>query len=217
MTSAINWMSYYINNMLELKGRIEIIIIWFWPALTWPQVEKEALGCREASVVRHILYQQGWEWQICPCSDLYQSEKSNEKRKSESKVDQPSKRKDKNYYINVMCMSVSKFLTWVPIRWTRLFLFFSACWIAWIKVETVERVFSSKRLNSSKHPQAPLLANPMNMRPMDFTSNPFKIKRVDIMKHYIPRHLDVIQSFLIPTSMLFYLLWTSTLCLIIFI
>lgn len=52
--------------------------------------------------------------------------------------------------------------------------------MAWINVDTVDNVFSSSRLNSSKQPHAPLFANPVKMRPIDLTSKPYKYQPKDI-------------------------------------
>ena len=54
----------------------------------------------------------------------------------------------------------------------RVALTLSAAWMVWICMETAESTASSRRLNSSKHPQAPHLTRPMNILPMDLTSMP---------------------------------------------
>ena len=67
------------------------------------------------------------------------------------------------YKLLLTCLSNSS-------HWAALTL--SAAWMVWICVETAESTASSRRLNSSKHPQAPHLTRPMNILPIDFTSMP---------------------------------------------
>ena len=52
-------------------------------------------------------------------------------------------------------------------------LVFSAACIVWICIDTADNTASSKRLNSSKQPQAPHFTKPMKIRPIDFTSIPW--------------------------------------------
>lgn len=52
--------------------------------------------------------------------------------------------------------------------------FLIASCITWICIETADNTASSNLLNSSKHPQAPHFTRPINIRPIDFTSIPWK-------------------------------------------
>lgn len=66
------------------------------------------------------------------------------------------------------------FLTSFPSR-SHVFLWcLRESWMAWICMETADSTASSKRLNSSKQPHAPHFTNPTKIRPIDFTSIPWK-------------------------------------------
>lgn len=54
-------------------------------------------------------------------------------------------------------------------------------------METADRTDSSKRLNSSKQPHAPHFSKPTKIRPMDFTSMPYRKKQTAF--HIIGFHL----------------------------
>lgn len=57
-------------------------------------------------------------------------------------------------------------------------------------MDTADNTASSSLLNSSKQPQAPHFTKPTNMRPIDFTSMPLKLKRntnnKEVIEDYLP-------------------------------
>lgn len=66
------------------------------------------------------------------------------------------------------------FLTSFPSRSDVFLWCLRESWMAWICMETADSTASSKRLNSSKQPHAPHFTNPTKIRPIDFTSIPWK-------------------------------------------
>lgn len=73
----------------------------------------------------------------------------------------------------------------------------TAAWIVWICIETADKTASSRRLNSSKQPQAPHFTSPINIRPIDFTSIPYTNKQSN---KFCKLFLSSIRSSLRPES-----------------
>ncbi len=57
------------------------------------------------------------------------------------------------------------------VPWCGQLLPWTPTWMVWICWLTADSTSSSRRLNSSKQPQAPHLTRPTKMRPMDLKSN----------------------------------------------
>lgn len=62
--------------------------------------------------------------------------------------------------------------TFFPSKSQCVCRFLIASCMVCICMETADNTASSNLLNSSKHPHAPHLTNPVNIRPIDFTSIP---------------------------------------------